>query len=40
MCFKVDDNTLLKKYNKMWEKVGNLINIEFDSELVYGDNDK
>ena len=40
MSFKVDDNRLLKKYNKIWEKIGNLINIEFDSEPVYGDNDK
>ena len=40
MSFIVDDNRLLKKYNKIWEKIGNLINIEFDSEPVYGDNDK
>ena len=40
MSFKVDDNKLLKKYNKIWEKISNLMNIEFDSEPVYGDNDK
>ena len=40
MYFKVSDNKLLKKYNKIWEKVGNLLNIEFDSEPVYGDVDK
>ena len=40
MPFKVSDNKLLKKYNKIWEKVGNLLNIEFDSEPVYGDVDK
>ena len=40
MSFKVSDNKLLKKYNKIWEKVGNLLNIEFDSEPVYGDVDK
>ena len=40
MSFKVIDNKLLKKYNKIWEKVSNLINIKFDSEPVYGDNDK
>ena len=39
MSFKVDDNNLLKKYNKIWEKVSNLINIEFDREPVYGDGD-
>ena len=40
MSFKVSDNNLLKKYNKIWEKVANLLNIEFDSEPVYGDGDK
>ena len=29
-----------KKYTKTWEKVSLLMNIEFDSELVYDDNDK
>ena len=24
----------------MWERVSSLINLEFDSEPVYGDNDK
>ena len=38
MSFKVSDNKLLKKYNKIWEKFSNLVNIEFDSEPVYGDN--
>ena len=33
-------NKLLKKYTKIWERVSSLINIEFDSEPVYGDNDK
>ena len=40
MSFKVRDNKLLKKYNKIWGKVSDLMNIEFDSETVYGDNDK
>ena len=40
MSFKVDDNKLLKKYNKIWEKIGNLMNIEFDSDPAYSDNDK
>ena len=39
MSLKVDDNKLLKKYNKIWEIVSNLLNIEFDSEPGYGDND-
>ena len=40
MSFKVSDNKLLKKYNKTWEKISNLMHIEFDSETVYGDGDK
>ena len=40
MSFKVSDNKLLKKYNKIWGKIRNLMNIEFDSEPVYGDGDK
>ena len=40
MSFKVSDNKLLKKYNKIWEKISNLLNLEFDSEPVYGDGDK
>ena len=40
MSFRVSDNKLLKKYSKIWERVNNLMNIEFDSEPVYGDNDK
>ena len=40
MSFKVSDNKLLKKYKKIWEKISNLMNIEFDSEPVYGDGDE
>ena len=40
MSFIVGDNKLLRKYNKIPEKISNLMNIEFDSEPVYGDNDK
>ena len=40
MSLKVSDNKLLRKYNKIWGKIGNLLNIEFDSEPVYGDGDK
>ena len=40
MSFKVSDNKLLKMYSKIWEKNSNLMNIEFDSKPVYGDNDK
>ena len=37
---EVIDNKLLKKYTKIWERVSILMNIEFDSEPVYGDNHK
>ena len=40
MSFKVSNDKLLKKYNKIWEKVGYLLNIEFDSESACGDVDK
>ena len=40
MSFKVNDDMLLKKYTKIWGRVNFLENIEFDSEPVYGDNDK
>ena len=40
MSFKVSDKKLLKKYTKIWERASILISIEFDSEPVYGDNDK
>ena len=40
MSFKVSDNKRLKKYTKIPEKICNLMNIEFDSKPVYGDNDK
>ena len=40
MSFNVFDNKLLKEYTKIWEKVSNSVNIKFDSEPVYGDNDK
>ena len=40
MSFKVNDYRLLKKYNKILERVSILKNIEFNSEPVYGDNDK
>ena len=38
MSLKVIDNKLLKKYTEIW--VSSLMNIEFDTEPVYGDNDE
>ena len=40
VSFKVSDSTLLRKYNKIWEKISNLLSVEFDSQPVYGDGDK
>ena len=40
MSFKVNNNRQLKKYNKIWERVSSLMNIELISEPVYRDNDK
>ena len=40
MSFKGTDKNLLKMCAKIWEKVKNLMDIKFYSELVYGDNDK
>ena len=40
MSFKVSDNKLSKRYTKIWTKIGNLLNIELDSEPVYGNNYK
>ena len=40
MPFKVSDNKLLKNYNKIWEKISNLLDIKSVSQLVYGDGDK
>ena len=38
--FKNSDNKLLKTSTEICERVNNLMNIKFDSEPVYGDNDK
>ena len=40
MTFRVNNKQLLKNYNKIWGKVKKLLNINFESELVYGDDDK
>ena len=41
MSFRVKDKQLLKNYSKIWKKeVENLLNIDFESRSVYGDDDK
>ena len=39
MSFIANNKKLVKNYNKIWEKVKNLMRIDFESELVYS-NDK
>ena len=40
MSFKVSDEKMLKNYNKIMEKISNLLDKKFDNEPAYGDNDK
>ena len=40
MSFEVDDKKLLKKYNKIWETIADLLGVKFDSNPVYGENQK
>ena len=40
ISFKVIDKKTVKKYIKLWEIINSLIGKEFDSEPVYGDNEK
>ena len=40
MSFKATDKKLLKENNEIWERFRSITNTEFDSEPVYGDNEK
>ena len=40
MSVEVSDKKMLKKYVKIWREKSSLMNIEFDSEPVYGGSDK
>ena len=40
MTPKFSDKEFLKKYNQIWKRIEKLLKTEFDSEPVYGDNDK
>ena len=40
MSFRANKKQLLKKNNKIWEKVAKLMKINFESKPVYGDDDK
>ena len=37
MSFKVTDKKHLNKYNKIWEKVEELLNVKFESKPIYGE---
>ena len=37
MSFLIKDDELLEKYNKIWEKVKNIISKEFDRKPVYNE---
>ena len=39
MSFRANNKQLLKNYNKIWEKVEKLLKIDFESKLVYSDDD-
>ena len=40
MSFKVTDKKLLYKYNKIWEKVEELLNVKFERKPIYGEDHK
>ena len=40
ISFKVNGNRLFKEYTKIWKKVSILMNVQFDGEPVYCDNDE
>ena len=40
MSFRVNNKQLLKNYSKIWEKTEKILNIDFESKPVYGDDDK
>ena len=39
ISFRVNNKQLLKNYNKICEKVGKLLNIDFESKPIYGDDE-
>ena len=40
MSFIVQDRQLLKNYTKIWEKIEELMKINFESNPIYGEDDK
>ena len=39
MSFKINNKQLLKNYNKIWEKAEKLLNIDFESKAIHGNDD-
>ena len=37
MSLMIKDKQLLKNYSKIWKKIERLMNIDFDSRTIYGD---
>ena len=40
ISFKISKKYLLKKCNQIWKRLEKLLKVEFDSEAVYGDDDR
>ena len=40
MPFRANNKQLSEKYNKIWEKVEELLKIDFESRPIHGDDDK
>ena len=40
MSFKATEEKLLNKYNKIWGKVEELLNVKFESKTIYWEDDK
>ena len=40
MSFRVKNKQLLGSYNKIWERIEQLMRIDFESKPIYGDDDK
>ena len=40
LSFRVNNKQLLKNYDEIWKKIEELMNTNFESRPVYGDNDK
>ena len=38
MCFMIEDDSLLEKYNESWNKIKNTLNIKLHSMPVYDEN--